>query len=172
MSIAIREAQERDIEAIADLVNRTYRGKTSRVGWTHEADILSGQRIDAKMVRSKLGDPACTMLVAEERGVVIGCVEVADQGEAAYIGLLTVEPGRQGGGLGRRLAEAAEALGRSRGFRTAKMTVIAVREELIAWYERLGYRRTGAREPFPVDEPRVGRPLKADLEFIVPEKPV
>ena len=110
------------------------------------------------------------IFVADEGSVLVGCVEAADQDGIAYIGLLTVEPSRQGGGLGRRLAEAAEAFARGRGLTMAKMTVIAIRSELIAWYERLGYKRTGSCAAFPAHDPRFGTPLRTDLEFVVLEK--
>ena len=52
------------------------------------------------------------------------------------------------------------------------MTVIAQRTELIAWYERRGYERTGKRRPFPYDDPRFGLPLRDDLVFEVLRKPL
>ena len=146
------------------------RGEGARAGWTHEADMLSGQRTDVAMLEGLLSDPARMIFVADEGSVLVGCVEAADQDGIAYIGLLTVEPSRQGGGLGRRLAEAAEAFARGRGLTMAKMTVIAIRSELIAWYERLGYKRTGSCAAFPAHDPRFGTPLRTDLEFVVLEK--
>ena len=52
-----------------------------------------------------------------------------------------------------------------------RMTVIDVRDELIAWYERRGYRRTGIRKPFPYGDTRFGVPRRDDLRFEVLEKP-
>jgi ribosomal protein S18 acetylase RimI-like enzyme len=166
----IRTAQADDIPSIVALVNRAYRGDTARGGWTHEADILSGQRIDATMLAAMLEDKAHSLLIAVDEGGVVGCVEVVDQTGSAYVGLLTVDPGRQGQGLGRQLSEAAEDLARSRGCGHTRMTVIEGRDELIAWYERLGYAKTGAREPFPMHDQRFGEPLRPDLRFVVLEK--
>jgi ribosomal protein S18 acetylase RimI-like enzyme len=166
----IRAAETDDIPAIVALVNRAYRGDSARGGWTHEADILSGQRIDSAMVAAKLEDTSHAFLIAEDERALIGCVEVVDQGAAAYMGLLTVDPDQQGRGLGRQLAKAAEDLARRRGCRRTKMTVIEGRDELIAWYERLGYARTGAREPFPMHDRRFGEPQRPDLAFVVLEK--
>ena len=79
---------------------------------------------------------------------------------------------KQGRGIGRALLAEAEVLGRRMGRDLARMTVLAQRTELIAWYERRGYRRTGAREPFPYGDPRVGLPRRNDLVFEVLQKPL
>ncbi len=50
------------------------------------------------------------------------------------------------------------------------MTVINVRETLIAWYLRRGYAKTGATEAFPYGDDRFGKPLRDDLCFVVLEK--
>jgi hypothetical protein len=52
------------------------------------------------------------------------------------------------------------------------MTVIAQRTELIAWYERRGYRATGKTQPFPYEDDRVGVPFFGGLSFRVFEKPL
>jgi ribosomal protein S18 acetylase RimI-like enzyme len=166
----IRAAEADDIPAMVGLINRAYRGDSARGGWTHEADILAGQRIDAAMLAAMLEDKSRTLLIAEEGDALLGCVEVVEQGEAAYVGLLTVDPAQQGRGLGRQLAGGAEDLARNGGCRRTKMTVIEGRDELIAWYERLGYARTGAREPFPMHDQRFGEPLRDKLQFVVLEK--
>ena len=50
----VEAAHESDIEEIAALVNSAYRGESSRMGWTTEADLLSGQRVDAAVLRADL----------------------------------------------------------------------------------------------------------------------
>lgn len=170
MSETIRPAGAADIAAIRSLVDGAYRGEGARRGWTHEADLLSGQRIDEPMLEGMLGDPRQTLLVAEEEGRLVGCVCVARQEGYAYLGLLTVAPSLQGQGLGRRLAAAAEAEARAGGIDVVRMTVIHQRTELIAWYGRLGYRDTGRTEPFPADDRRFGMPLRDNLDFVVLEK--
>jgi ribosomal protein S18 acetylase RimI-like enzyme len=109
------------------------------------------------------------ILLAFRAGALIGCVNVQDEGEGvAYLGMLTVAPDAQAGGLGRRLIEAAEAHARDRiGAHTLRMTVIAQRTDLIAWYQRRGYDRTGATEPFPYGNERFGKPRRDDLTFEV-----
>lgn len=167
-----RPAASSDVAALHRLIESAYRGDAARAGWTHEADLLGGQRTDEAELRDILADGRRLLLLAEVDGVLAGCVQVADQGEGlAYLGLLTVDPIRQAGGLGRRLLDAAEAEARSR-FAAARleMTVIRQRAELIAWYERRGYRLTGETRPFPLDDERFGLPQTRNLEFVVLEK--
>ena len=84
-----------------------------------------------------------------------------------------VSPTLQGGGLGRRLVEAAHAALAARfGARRVRISVFPQRETLIAWYRRLGYEPTGGTLPFPYGDPRFGLPLRDDLHFIVMERPL
>jgi ribosomal protein S18 acetylase RimI-like enzyme len=171
-----RPAVAADLPALVELVNSAYRGDSSRRGWTTEADLLGGQRTDVVTLGSQL--EAATVLVAEEAGRLQGCVlvePVVDAGREpeAYLGMLTVDPGIQTRGIGSVLLAAAEAFAREAiGARAMRMTVIAQREALIAWYERRGYARTGETEPFPYGDARFGLPKREDLHFIVLRKPL
>lgn len=166
----IEPATRDDIPALLTLIHSAYRGDSAKRGWTHEADLLDGQRTDEAALTETISDPAQLLLVAREGGALAGCVALTDKGGLGYIGLVTVDPGRQAGGLGRRLLDAAEEAARTRFAATrAEMTVIDGRDELIAWYERRGYQLTGERRPFPATDPRFGLPRKA-LEFVVLEK--
>jgi ribosomal protein S18 acetylase RimI-like enzyme len=163
-----------ELEEIAVLVNAAYRGEASRAGWTSEADLLGGQRTDAEALRRDLAArPGATILTMRERdaGPIIASVwlEPADT-ERYYLGMLTVNPARQADGLGRILLEEAERFAAAAGGRVMQLTVIEQRESLIAWYERRGYRRTGAVKPFPYDDARVGAPKRGDLRLAVFEK--
>jgi GNAT superfamily N-acetyltransferase len=153
---AIRLATAADVAALQPLVQRAYRGEASRAGWTHEADLLEGERISAAELAALIADPAERILIAEADGAMLGCVRVADLGGGlAYLGLLAVDPRRQAAGTGRALIAAAEALARD-GFAAERieMTVIDRRHELIAWYGRRGYAPAGTRPfPFPTDPP-------------------
>jgi predicted N-acetyltransferase YhbS len=165
----IRIAQASDLDALHSLVERAYRGDAARGGWTHEADLLGGQRTDAESLASILADPAQRILLATEDDVVTGCVQISDKGEGlAYLGLLSVDPKLQARHLGRRLMEAAEeAAMRLFAARRMEMTVLRQRPKLIAYYERRGYALTGEERPFPLDDPRFGLPRTRDLAFVV-----
>lgn len=162
-----RDAADPDIPALVELVNAAYRGDASRQGWTTEADLLGGQRIDADQVAELLSRPEARVVVADRDGRIEGCCELAggDDG-AAYFGMFSVRPQAQGEGLGRRLlAEAERAAADELGCGSMRMTVLRQRAELIAWYERRGYRRTGATSPFPYGDERFGLPKRDDLVF-------
>lgn len=155
-----------DVAALHPLIERAYRGDTAKAGWTHEADMLSGDRTSADELAALIADPDRVILMAHDGDGLVGCVMTARASEGlTYLGMLTVEPSLQAGGLGRRLLAAAEAEAASRfGARRMEMTVIRQRAELIAWYERRGYAATGETRPFPVDPPR------PELAFVVLEK--
>jgi GNAT superfamily N-acetyltransferase len=169
MTHRFRHAGPADIPALHSLIERAYRGDAARTGWTHEADLLGGQRTDAAALGEILGDPGQRLLVAEDDRGLVGCVTVQGKGpDAAYLGMLTVHPDRQATGLGRALIAAAEALARETfGATRIEMTVIRQRGELIAYYARRGYAPTGERRPFPHGDPRFGLPKTDALEFIV-----
>lgn len=166
--IHFRAATALDADAVCALVNSAYRGQTSRRGWTTEADFLDGQRIDPEMFDELLREPGTRVELAfAAQGTLVGCVELRREGDGAcYLGMLTVDPRRQRGGLGHRLLERCENLAREWGCRRMRMRVIEGRTELIAYYERRGYGVTGEREPFPQGDPRFGIP-KQQLSFVV-----
>lgn len=168
----MRAAAETDILALHALVESAYRGESAKQGWTHEADLLGGQRTDAKALASVIADPSQVILLAEEGGALLGCVQIADKGAGqAYLGLLTVRPDLQSAGLGRRLIAAAEDHARAAfAARVMQMTVIKQRTELIDWYLRRGYRLSGREAPFPLHDARFGLPKTQDLVFVVLEK--
>jgi ribosomal protein S18 acetylase RimI-like enzyme len=175
--VRFRLATEADVLAVVALVESAYRGEASRAGWTTEADLLDGPRTDAEAVRSVLSDSASCVLLAEDGdGRLLGSVVITDEGESAaavHVGMFAVRPTAQGRGIGRALLAQAEALGGGRFHRPlARMSVLAPRTELIEWYERRGYRRTGDRVPFHYDNPRLGLPRRDDLVFEILQKPL
>ncbi|MES2861920.1 MAG: GNAT family N-acetyltransferase [Pseudomonadota bacterium] len=169
--VTFRPADDADIERLLPLIHSAYRGDSARLGWTHEADLLDGQRTDVDALHAILADPAEAIIIAERGGILIGCVRVTDLGDGlSSLGMLAVDPVRQGGGLGRRLIAEAEAHARRLAQRRMEMTVISQRAELIAFYERRGYELTGETRPFPATDPRFGVPRRSDLAFIVMER--
>jgi len=167
--VVFRPAVEADVEALHALVTSAYRGDAARLGWTHEADLLDGQRTDVEALSEIVSDPSKVILMAHHGGVLIGCVMLENRADgSAYLGMLSVDPVRQASGLGRLLLAAAEAEAVARyGAARIEMTVIRQRTELIAWYERRGYSLTGATAAFPLDDERFGLPKRRDLEFVL-----
>lgn len=166
----IETALKSDIPALDVLVNKGYRGDSSRKGWTTEADLLDGLRTDTKALELLMNEPGSTILkMVDEEGTIIGCVNLKEKGTRLYLGMLTVNPELQGAGIGKQLLKAAEVMAQRLQKDSIIMTVITIRSELIAWYNRHGYVDTGLREPFPTGDPSFGAP-KQPLEFMVLEK--
>ena len=169
--LRFRAATSADVPALVALVTSAYRGEASRSGWTTEADLLDGERIDPDVLRHDIERPRSRVIVAEREGELLACAHVAEENGAGYFGMFAVAPTRQGGGLGNMmLAEAERVVHDDWRLPVMRMTVIDVRDELIAWYERRGYHRTGIHKPFPYGDPRYGQPRRNDLRFEVLEK--
>jgi ribosomal protein S18 acetylase RimI-like enzyme len=165
---SFRLAVAADIPVIVALVESAYRGESGLRGWTTESHLLDGQRTDAAAVAALISRQDSRMLLAERDGQLKASCHVERQGMAAYFGMFAVDPGEQGGGLGKRMLAEAERMARDEWHCPAmRMSVIVQRDELIAWYERRGYRRTGEYQPFPYGDERFGIPRRDDLRFEV-----
>jgi ribosomal protein S18 acetylase RimI-like enzyme len=171
-TLTFRFAGAGDIPAIVELVDSAYRGEPSRAGWTTEADLLDGQRTDARAIEEIVASPSRVMLLAEADGELAGCCQLERRPPAeAYFGMFSVRPAAQRQGWGGQILAEAERLARAEwGARTMVMTVLEPRRDLIGWYERRGYRLTGESEPFPYGNERFGIPRRPDLSFVVLEK--
>jgi DNA-binding MarR family transcriptional regulator/ribosomal protein S18 acetylase RimI-like enzyme len=172
--VALQPALDSDVPAIVSLMNRAYRGVGADAGWNSEAAYLEGERTTEPLLREEMSaKPEASLLVWRTAGEIQGCVWLESQDSHRwYLGSLTVDPQVQAGGLGRKLLAAAEDWVASRGGREIKITVINVREALLDWYARRGYRLTGETEPFPYGDARFGIPKRADLRFVVLQKPL
>lgn len=169
--LLFRPAVAGDVARVVDLVESAYRGEVSRAGWTTEADFLDGRRTGADDIESILANPRARILLAERNGELLACANVAVEDGEGYFGMFSVKPGCQGGGIGKLvLAEAERIVAHEWGCRKMRMTVIDIRDELISFYERRGYHRTGITKPFPYGDERFGIPLRDDLRFEILEK--
>jgi ribosomal protein S18 acetylase RimI-like enzyme len=169
--LLFRAAVAADVPAVVELVESAYRGDASRVGWTTEAELLGGRRTGPDDIEAILAREQSQLLLAERDGQLLACAHVAVEDGTGYFGMFSVDPRRQGEGLGKTvLAEAERIAAEQWGCPTMRMTVIDVRDELIAFYERRGYRRTGIKKPFPYGDERFGVPKRDDLRFEVLEK--
>lgn len=171
LTYRITPATPADVPALADVINRAYRSEATHAGWTTEGHLLEGPRIDEAMLRELLTAPHTTLLMAEATaGSPAGCVYLEQQAKTLYFSMLAVAPDAQAHGLGRLLLEAVETHARQAHCNLLKMSVLELRTELLAWYERRGYHRTGASEPFPATT-RFGRPRQS-LTLLTLEKAV
>lgn len=169
--LKFRPATHADTDALVALVESAYRGDASRAGWTTEADLLDGRRTGADDIGACIDRPHSVILLAERDSELLACAHVAIEDGAGYFGMFSVRPQMQGSGVGKALLAEAERLARDDWQLPAmRMTVIDLRNELIAFYERRGYRRTGVYKPFPYGDDRFGLPKRDDLRFEVLEK--
>jgi ribosomal protein S18 acetylase RimI-like enzyme len=165
----VSAATSADVAPIVALVNSAYRGEASRRGWTTEEHLVGGQRTDEARIALDIGTPGQVILLLREGSALCGCVMLEDKPDrTCYLGMLTVRPELQASGIGRRLLAAGEAWAAEHfGSQYVEMTVVELRGELIAWYERRGYRQTGEIRPFPYEDQRFGLPKRDDLRFVV-----
>ncbi|MFE1171936.1 GNAT family N-acetyltransferase [Streptomyces sp. NPDC058773] len=164
--LTFRTARDADVPGLVGLIESAYRGEVSRGGWTTEADLLEGPRTDLEDVAAAVRKESGRLLIAEWDGALIACCRIEHRGDHAHFGMFAVRPDLQGDGLGRMILTEAERTAQDLwDVREMRMTVIRQRTELIAWYERRGYRRTAEYTPFPYGEERFGIPQRPDLEF-------
>lgn len=168
----ISPAGIRDIAALVALMNSAYRGEASKKGWTTEADLLMGEiRTDEATVKELMQTTGAIFLKkVNEQNDIEGCVFLHKKENKLYLGMLSVSPLIQAKGIGKQLMNAATVYAKEQECHSIFMKVISIRNELINWYEKQGYIKTGETEPFPADN-RFGIP-KQPLEFVVMEKKI
>lgn len=169
--IQLSPATAADYPAVIALTNRAYREASGQADWKVET-LVGGQRIDEALLRDDLAQPGAVLLLGrDEGGDYVGHVrlDASDTG-VWYLAMLTVNPDRQDGGMGRILLAAAEDYARTHGAHRIRMSVIHQRSELIAWYQRRGYVLTGETGVFPYGDARFGTPMRDDLFFEMLEK--
>ena len=167
--MSIIKATEKDYVQLEKLINNAYRGEASKKGWTTEAHLISGEkRIDVDALTMLLKNEAAVILTDQNDGMIDGCVYLENIDNKMYLGMLSVLPEKQADGIGKKLLAASEDYAKSQQCNTIFMHVISVRSELIAWYERRGYKDSGETKPFP-NTIEFGKPT-AFIEFIVMNK--
>jgi GNAT superfamily N-acetyltransferase len=137
-SLTFRTAELADIDAIVRLVNRAF---------IAESTYVEGERVNPNVLREMW--PRGTFLLGEDQGQLVACIFIEPRAAQAHLGLVSVEPARQGEGLGSELMTAAESRCRAAGFREMELRFIDHRAELERFYQRLGFARTGLTEPPP-----------------------
>jgi ribosomal protein S18 acetylase RimI-like enzyme len=170
MAHSVTKAEKHDAGQIADLVNSAYRGEYSRQGWTTEADLLAGRRTETDEIEQLIATDDSMFLLCKAEAQLIGSVHLQKQPDQVDLGMLAVSPPLQGRGIGRQLLLAAEqAVQQDWAANRLVMSVIESRSELIAFYERNGYRRIGINKAFPL-KPELWTPKVADLRMEILEK--
>ncbi len=168
----LKKVVESDCADVVELANLAYRGASNGASWNAETGILEGARLTESLLREDLAKPGSELLVwRDAAGVLMGTVFLQPKENGVwYLGLLTIRPGGQNRGAGKELLAESEAFAKARGGKRIRMTVLNVRETLLSWYQRRGYRETGVTEAFPYGDERFGKPLIEGLYFVVLEK--
>jgi GNAT superfamily N-acetyltransferase len=168
--LAFRFAGASDAPAIAALIEAGYRSEESRRSWTTGADLIEGNRTSVAEIEGFIAAPNARFIMAFDGPALIGCALIKNESDEGYFGMFAVKPALQGGGHGKQILAHAERTIRDLwNCNRIAMTVISIREDLIAYYERRGYARTGTK-PFPFDrEPGAKR---TDFHFVVLTKRV
>ena len=167
----LKKATLKDIPDLIKLINGAYRGDSSKQGWTTEADLLDGVRTDAENLAEMINKNDALILQSfNENNILQACVYLEKKQHIMYLGMLTVSPLEQSKGIGKQLLYEAEKYAEQQMCNIVEMTVISLRKELIAWYEKRGYNNTGETKPFPNDI-KFGVP-KQPLEFIIMQKEI
>jgi GNAT superfamily N-acetyltransferase len=174
--VMFSRAFEADYAAIVELVNWAFRGSGPSASWNSETGFVEGQRLSEALLKEEMAARPDAQLLTyrdDSNGTLLGTVRLEPGKDGVWsLELLTVRPDLQNKQLGRALLAAAEGFARERGARRIGLTVVNVRDTVIAWYERRGYTLTGRTRPFPYDDERFGRPLRTDLHFVMLEKDI
>jgi ribosomal protein S18 acetylase RimI-like enzyme len=171
LSHMITKANLEDVVALKKLINGAYRGESSKAGWTTEAFMLGGERTNEDELNEILFDSTNTLLKFTEGKQILASVLLTAKENQLYLGMLTVSPQLQNGGIGAQLLAQADLHAKQLGLSKIVMTVISTRTELIAYYNRKGYIDTGLRAPFP--DSHSHSVLGSDpLQFMVLEKTI
>jgi len=166
--IFITKATVDDVSALTRLINKSYRGETAKEGWTTESHLLDGLRIDEETLAQYIADKDTVILKCTNDDELLGSVYLNKGSDGLYFGMLTVDPYKQNTGTGKLLLKHVEWFAQEQDCNRIHMTVISIREELIAWYERHGFKKTGDVKPFPTDT-KFGI-QKQPLELLIMEK--
>jgi ribosomal protein S18 acetylase RimI-like enzyme len=165
-----RKATTADVEAIAKLVNNAYRPNSGISGWTHESDLVVGDRTDISQIIEILSKKDSVILIGLDGETIVACAHVEKNNCSSYIGMLAVDPILQGVGAGKNMLAYAEQYAQDN-FNPDKfvMAVVSGRHELISFYQRRGYQKTGETMEYPVNT-GVGQPKLDNLKVEILEK--
>ena len=145
----LEKAEISHSQDICNLINLTYRGES---GWTRETHIIGGNRTNLDEITQAMEKTDAQFYVVYLKQRLVTCIYLAkEQHQTAYVGFFSVHPDFQGKGIGKYILQQAETIAKVQ-FSAIKirMYVVSQRPELIAFYERRGYQRTGSQDPYPL----------------------
>lgn len=163
--LSFRLALVEEAPYIATMINQAYRGDTSRLGWTTEADLLAGMRTSTDEMQELVAADNSALLLCLQENELLGSVHLRRHGDSVHIGMFVVQPVWQNRGVGKQLLKFAEDWAVQQWqVKRFEMGVISLRSELIAYYARRGYVSSGQYREFPLN-PEVWQPKRDDLKL-------
>jgi ribosomal protein S18 acetylase RimI-like enzyme len=164
-------ATPNDAPRLQNLVQSAFRSEDSRPDWTADMKLGASYSISVEEIKDQITKPdSATLLAFDANDVLVASVAMLKRGDLARLANLVVDPNQQQGGIGRRVLEYAEDYGRREwGVNRFGLNALSTREELILWYARRGYQKTGEVSTFPLEKFR-DLDLPDDLCFIEMEK--
>ena len=173
--LKFRFAQSADITKLVDLINSAYRQQHGN-SWTSEAEIVTGQRINASQLEHALSQDHFQLWIALQDEQIVACIGLTFNLYDVEIGTFCITPHFQNQGIGKQVLDFAENYVRQKirlehqHLNDFVMWVLSARTELIAYYERRGYVQTGSVDDYPLNAD-VGRPM-IDLHLIEMRKAI
>lgn len=147
----ITNAKLADASEIANLINSAYRGDYAKTGWTTESDLVDGERTSPSEIADLIQSDGSLFILVKKSGKLLGSIHTqVEPGKILYFGMLAVEPKNQAQGIGKILLNHVEKRTKELKLSFIRLHVIQLRLELIAFYERQGFVKTGNEEEFPL----------------------
>ncbi|TPX36205.1 hypothetical protein SmJEL517_g01528 [Synchytrium microbalum] len=148
-----RQGTIQDVSALVPLINASY----AEAAWNGgDGEYTDETRTSTSDLTKIMENPDTFVLVMEtdsgsgSEKAIVGCVELAFKGEEMKLTMLSVSLKLQGGGLGKKLANAAFAEGKKHGCKKCIIEVVSFKDALRQWYERLGFKINGETCIMPV----------------------
>ncbi|BCM23941.1 GNAT family N-acetyltransferase [Methyloradius palustris] len=170
LKFTFRWAVSEEAIAVSNMINDSYRGEQSKLGWTTEAHLLDGLRTTPQEILDLINRVDSIILLCHCESELVGSVHLEKHADTAYLGMFVVRPTLQAQGIGKQLLQAAESEAKVQwGATKSAISVISARDELLQFYERRGYIRTGELNNFPVN-PAMWQPKIQNLQLALLEK--
>jgi ribosomal protein S18 acetylase RimI-like enzyme len=162
-----RIATASDVSELVSLINKSYRPNSAEAGWTHESELIEGERINPQQLAELLEREGSTVLLGLSRAEIVACVNVNEEAGASYIAMLTVKPSYQNLGLGKEMLQLAEEYAENQyDSSEVNLFVISERRELFDFYLRRGYEPTQVSSDYPANA-GVGNPKISGLKLVL-----
>ncbi|WP_026803250.1 GNAT family N-acetyltransferase [Aliarcobacter lanthieri] len=153
LDLEFSECSKNDVKTIVEIVNKAYRGEKTDKAWTSESHLLSGKRLNDKMLEGILKEPNTKTYIVKNIDKIVGTIQTKLENDAIHIGLFAIDTSMQSSGIGKRLLEFAESTSSKLWNKNIFfMEVISSRKDLIAYYNRRDYKSTDSYIEFPKSE--------------------